>query len=90
MKLEIKKDIKMKLIDKIRPEILEALEKHAKINYSASYRYIITSLKSVDRYRELSINEVDQLITFLPQELHPDNRVDFYYGDYLLKKEYQV
>ena len=58
--------------------------------YSASYRYIITSLKSVDRYRELSINQVDQLITFLPQELHPDNRVDFYYGDYLLKKEYQV
>ena len=79
----------MKLIDKVKPEILEALEKDAKINYSASYKYIIASLKNVDRYRELSINEVDQLITFLPQELRPDNRIDFYYGDYLLKKEYQ-
>ena len=80
----------MKLIDKVKPEILSALEKDAKINYSASYKYIIASLKNVDRYRELSINEVDQLITFLPKELHPDDRTDFYYGDYLLKKEYQV
>ena len=80
----------MKLIDKVKPEILSALEKDARINYSASYKYIIASLKNVDRYRELSINEVDQLITFLPNELHPDSRTDFYYGDYLLKKEYQV
>ena len=80
----------MKLIDKVKPEILSALEKDAKINYSASYKYIIASLKNVDRYRELSINEVDQLITFLPNELHPDSRTDFYYGDYLLKEEYQV
>ena len=80
----------MSLIDKVKPEILSALEKDAKINYSASYKYIIASLKNVDRYRELSINEVDQLITFLPTELHPDGRVDFYYGDYLLKKEFQV
>ena len=80
----------MKLIDKVKPEILSALEKDAKINYSASYKYIIASLKNVDRYRELSIDEVDQLITFLPKELHPNGRVDFYYGDYLLKKECQV
>ena len=80
----------MKLIDKVKPEILEALEGEPKIKYNASYKYIIASLKNVNRYRELSINEVDQLITFLPKELHPDNRVDFYYGDYLLKKEYQV
>ena len=80
----------MKLIEKVKPEVLEALEKDVKINYSASYKYIIASLKNVDRYRELSINEVDQLITFLPTELHPDSRTDFYYGDYLLKKEFQV
>ena len=80
----------MKLIDKVKPEILSALENDVKIQYNASYKYIITSLKNVDRYRELSINEVDQLITFLPKELHPDGRVDFYYGDYLLKKEFQV
>jgi hypothetical protein len=80
----------MSLIDKVKPEILSALEGETKIKYNTSYKYIIASLKNVDRYRELSINEVDQLITFLPAELHPDGRTDFYYGDYLLKEEYQV
>ena len=80
----------MKLIEKVKPEILEALEGEPKIKYNASYKYIIASLKNVDRYRELTITQVDQLITFLPTELHPNGRVDFYYGDYLLQKEYQV
>ena len=80
----------MKLIDKIKPEILEVLEKDVKIKYSASYELIITSLSSINRYRDLSINQVDTIITFLPNELHPNGRVDFYYGDYLLQKKYQV
>jgi len=77
----------MKLIDKLKPEILEALEKDAKINYSSSYRAIILSLKNAERYRELTINQVDQLLTFLPEKFHPNGRTDFYYGDYLLKNE---
>ena len=80
----------MKLIDQIKPEILKALENDAKINYSSSYRSIIASLSSTDKYRQLSIDQVDQLITFLPDELHPNGRTDFYYGDYLLQKQYQV
>ena len=80
----------MNLIDKVKPEVIEALENDVKIQYNASYKYIITSLKNVDRYRDLSINQVDSIITFLPNELHPDGRTDFYYGDYLLKKEFQV
>ena len=80
----------MKLIDQVKPEILDALEDEAKINYSSSYRSIIASLSSTDKYRQLSIDQVDQLITFLPNELHPNGRTDFYYGDYLLQKEYQV
>ena len=80
----------MKLIDQVKPEILEALEDEAKINYSSSYRSIIASLSSTDKYRQLSIDQVDQLITFLPKELHPNGRTDFYYGDYLLQKQYQV
>ena len=80
----------MKLIDQVKPEILDALEDEAKINYSSSYRSIIASLSSTDKYRQLSIDQVDQLITFLPKELHPNGRTDFYYGDYLLQKEYQV
>ena len=80
----------MKLIDQVKPEILDALEKDVKIKYSSSYSCIIASLATVERYRELSINQVDQLLTFLPDELHPNGRTDFYYGDYLLQKEYQV
>ncbi len=80
----------MKLINQVKPEVLSALEEEAKIKYNASYKYIITSLKNTDRYRELSINQVDTLITFLPKELHPNGRTDFYYGDYLLQKQYQV
>jgi hypothetical protein len=80
----------MNLIDKVKPEILDALYADTRINYSSSYKSIIASLKNVTGYRELSINEVDILITFLPTELHPDGRTDFYYGDYLLKKEFQV
>ena len=80
----------MKLIDKVKPEILDALEDEAKINYSSSYRSIIASLSSTDKYRQLSIDQVDKLITFLPEELHPNGRTDFYYGDYLLQKEYQA
>ena len=80
----------MKLIDKIKPEILEVLEKDVKIKYSSSYELIIATFSKVDRYRDLSINQVDTIITFLPDELHPNGRTDFYYGDYLLQKEYQV
>jgi len=78
----------MKLIDKLKPEVLEALEE-SKITYSSSYRSIIASLSNVNRYRDLSINQVDNIITFLPNDLHPNGRTDFYYGDYLLQKEYQ-
>ena len=80
----------MKLIDKVKPEVLKALDRHVKIKYRSSYELIITSLSNVDRYRELTINQVDSIITFLPNELHPDGRTDFYYGDYLLQKKYQV
>ena len=80
----------MKLIDKIKPEILESLENDCKIKYSSSYELIIASLSSINRYRDLSINQVDTIITFLPNELHPNGRTDFYYGGYLLQKKYQV
>ena len=79
----------MKLIDQVKPEVLDALEE-SKITYSASYELIIATFSNIDRYRDLSINQVDTIITFLPNELHPNGRTDFYYGDYLLQKEYQV
>ena len=80
----------MKLIDQVKPEILEVLNKDVKIKYNSSYKLIIATFSKIDRYRDLSINQVDTIITFLPKELHPNGRVDFYYGDYLLQKQYQV
>ena len=79
----------MKIINKIKPEALEALKKEAKIKYSSSYQAIIFSLADIENYRDLTIAQVNNLLTFLPDEFHPNGRTDFYYGDYLLQKEYQ-
>ena len=80
----------MKLINKVKPEVLKALEDEAKIKYSSSYKAIIFSLADIKEYRDLTIRQVNDLLTFLPDEFHPNGRTDFYYGDYLLQKEYQV
>ena len=80
----------MKLIDQVKPEVLKVLERDCKIQYSSSYRAIVTSLSSIEKYRDLTIDQVNNLITFLPNEYHPNGRTDFYYGDYLLQKKYQV
>ena len=80
----------MKLIDQVKPEVLRALDRHVKIQYSSSYSAIVTSLNDVTKYRDLTIAQVNNLLTFLPNEYHPDGRTDFYYGDYLLQKEYQL
>jgi len=79
-----------KLIDKIKPEVLRALERHCKLEYPTSHRLILVSLNSVKEYRDLTIEQVGTLLTFLPTELHPNGRVDFYFGDYLLTKKHQV
>ena len=80
----------MKLIDQVKPEVLDALKNDAKINFRASYAIILANLSDVKEYRDLSIKAIDQILLFLPNELHPNGRTDFYFGDYLLKKEYQV
>ena len=80
----------MKLIDQVKPEVLKSLENDCKIRYSSSYNAIVTSLNDVTKYRELTIKQVQNLLTFLPDEFHPNGKIDFYYGDYLLQKKYQV
>ena len=79
-----------KLIDQIEPRVLRSIENSCKIQYSSSYRSIIASLKSVNRYKDLTIDQVQTLLCFLPNELHPNGKTDFYYGDYILQKKYQV
>ena len=80
----------MKLIEKVKPEVLKALKDEASIKYRASYTAMLTSMSGVDYYRDLTIRAIDQIILFLPKDLHPNGRSDFYFGDYLLKKEYQA
>ena len=80
----------MKLIDQIKPEVLQSLENGCKIQYSSSYRAIVTSLSDIEKYRDLTIAQVNNLLTFLPDEYHPNGKTDFYYGDYLLQKKYQI
>ena len=79
-----------RLIDKIKPEVLRALDRHCKQEYPTSHRIIITSLQDIYQYRDLTIEQVSNLLTFLPNELHPNGRTDFYFGDYVLQKQYQV
>tara|TARA_R100000501_G_C2531291_1_gene54080 strand:- start:1 stop:264 length:264 start_codon:yes stop_codon:yes gene_type:complete len=85
-----KEELKTRLISKVKPEVLKALKNEAEIKYSSSYKAIIFSLADIKEYRDLTIGQVNNLLTFLPDELHPNGRTDFYYGDYLLQKEYQV
>ena len=84
-----KEELKTRLISKVKPEVLKALKNEAEIKYSSSYKAIIFSLADIKEYRDLTIGQVNNLLTFLPDELHPNGRTDFYYGDYLLQKEYQ-
>ena len=79
----------MKLIDQVKPEVLDALAE-SKIEFSSSYRRIILSLKSVDRYKQLTIDDIQTLICFLPDEFRPQCDIDWYYGDNILQEKYRL
>ena len=79
-----------KLIDKIKPEVLRALDRHCKPEYPTSHRMIITSLQDLYFYRELTIEQVSQLKTFLPKEFEPITSLDWMYGDNILQTKYQL
>ena len=79
----------MRLIYKLKPEVLEAIEEH-KVSYSSSYRAIIASLSSVDDYRELTIDQVKTIICFLPQEYKPHSAIGWMYGDNILDKKHRL
>ena len=79
-----------KLIDKIKPEVLRALDRHCKPQYPTSHRMIIASLQDIYNYRELTIEQLSQLKTFLPREFEPVTSLDWCYGDHILQKKYQI
>ena len=79
----------MKLIDQIKPEVLDALAE-SKIKYSSSYNRIILSLESVNRYKQLTIDDIQTLICFLPDQFKPQGDIDMFYGDNILQEKYKV
>ena len=80
----------MKLIDQVKPEVLKSLENDCKIQYSSSYRRIIASLEKVNRYKELTIDDIQTLICFLPDEFKPQGDIDMFYGDNILQEKYKL
>ena len=79
----------MKLIDQVKPEVLDALAE-SKIEFSSSYRRIILSLESVNGYKQLTIDELQTLICFLPDQFKPQGDIDMFYGDNILQEKYKL
>ena len=79
-----------RLIDKVKPEILRALDRHCRPEYPTSHRLIMTSLQDIYHYRDLTIEQVNNLVTFLPREFKPKGNVDMFYGDHLLQDKYII
>ena len=80
----------MKLIEKVKPEILNFLKSSVKPTYGASYRSIIASFKNNTEYRDLTIDEVDCIQVYLDNRFKPKNKTEFLFGDYLLKKQTKI
>ena len=79
----------MKLIDKLKPEVLEALEE-TKIEYGSSYRAIFATLNSVSEYRDLTVDQLNLITAYLPQDLKPHSTLGWMYGDNILDKKYRL
>jgi len=79
----------MKLKDKLKPEVYAALD-NAKYQYSSSHRSIFASLNSVENYRDLTLKELMNIYTFLPQEFKPNTDIGWLYGDNILAKKYRI
>ena len=79
----------MKLIDKLKPEVIEALD-DAKIKYGASYRAIFATLNSISEYRDLTVDQLNLITAYLPQDLKPHSTLGWMYGDNILDKKYRL
>jgi len=79
----------MKLIDKLKPEVIEALD-DAKIKYSSSHRSIFATLNSVSEYRDLTVDQLNLITAYLPQNLKPYSEIGWMYGDNILDKKYRL
>ena len=79
----------MKLIDKLKPEVIEILD-NTKIKYSSSHRAIFATLNSVSEYRDLTVDQLNTITCFLPHEYKPQTDIGWMYGDNILDKKYRL
>ena len=79
----------MKLIDKLKPEVIEVLDE-AKIKYNASHRAIFATLNSVNDYRDLTVDQLNLITAYLPQDLKPHSPIGWMYGDNILDKKHRL
>jgi len=79
----------MKLIDKLKPEVIEALD-DAKIQYSSSHRAIFATLNSVSEYKDLTVDQLNLITTYLPQDLKPYSDIGWMYGDNIIDKKHRL
>ena len=73
----------MKLINKIKPGILISLKATGR-KWPHSHKSIMTVLKKKSDYRDLTIEEIRNTCTFLPDRYQPKNMFDLKFGDWLL------
>ena len=79
----------MKLIDKLKPEVIQALD-DAKIQYSASHRRIFATLNQISDYRDLTVDQLNLITAYLPQDLKPHSPIGWMYGDNILDKKHRL
>ena len=72
----------MTLYDQLKPHIKAALDENHE-DYSTSIDYIFDKLQTVNRYSELTIDDVRTLNTFSNSDLFQTTQMDLMYGDHL-------
>ena len=70
------------LYDQLKPHVKAALDENHE-DYGTTIDYIFDKLQTVNRYSELTINDVKTLNTFSDQHLHTTTQINLMYGDHL-------
>ena len=70
------------LYDQLKPHIKAALDGNHE-DYSTSIDYIFDKLQTINRYSELTIDDVKTLNTFSNSDLFQTTQLELMYGDHL-------
>ena len=74
------------LYERLKPEILEDIQKDLK-KYPATTKDLINTLKSTHCWTDLTVHEVNRIITFSHTNLLSISHMDLLHGDKFLLKE---